>query len=169
MLEDALARLEHQVQAVKRAVALFQLVHHPQALQIVFEAAMGLHAVIQGILAGVAERGVAEIVGQRDGFHQVFVQLQVAGDGAGDLRDFDAVRQARAEQVAFVVDEYLSLVFQPAKGGAMDDAVAVALEFSTRAGRFFDNQTSSRLRRMCGVGSKRRFLIHRGRSPEASC
>jgi hypothetical protein len=53
---------------------------------------------------------------------------------AGDLCDFDAVGQAGAEQVAFVIDEDLRLVFEPAEGGGVDDAVTVALELAARAG-----------------------------------
>jgi hypothetical protein len=44
------------------------------------------------------------------------------------------VRQAGAKQVAFVIDEDLGLVFEAAKGGGMDDAIAVALEFAARLG-----------------------------------
>ena len=41
--------------------------------------------------------------------------------------DFEGVGEARAIVVAFVVDEDLGLVFEPAEGGRVDDAVAVAL------------------------------------------
>jgi hypothetical protein len=42
VLEDALARFEHQVEAVEGAVALFQAIDDAQALQVVLEAAMAL-------------------------------------------------------------------------------------------------------------------------------
>jgi len=38
------------------------------------------------------------------------------------------VRETGAEQVAFVIDEDLGLVFQSAKGARMDDPVTVALK-----------------------------------------
>jgi hypothetical protein len=76
VLEDALARFEHQVQAVEGAVALFEAIDDAQALQVVLEAAMPLHALVERILAGVAERGMAEVVGQRDGFGQVVVETR---------------------------------------------------------------------------------------------
>ncbi len=57
------------------------------------------------------------------------MQFQFAGDAACDLGDFQRVCQAGAEQVAFVVDEYLGFVFQAAKCGGVDDAVTVALVF----------------------------------------
>ena len=128
MLEYALAGFETQVQAVKAAIALLQHVDHPEALQVMLEAAVFLHAGIQGILAGMPERRVAQVVGQRNRLHQVLVQAQVAGDRTGDLRDFDAVGQAGAEQIAFVIDEHLGLVFQAPESGRMDNAVAIALE-----------------------------------------
>ena len=64
MFEHALPRFEGQVDAVVIGVALFEVVHHPQTLQVVLEAAMGLHAPVQRILPGVPERGVAEVMGQ---------------------------------------------------------------------------------------------------------
>ena len=80
MGHDAVAHLPGQVEAL---TFLFQLVHHPQALHIVLEAARA--EFIQGPLARVAEGRVPQIVGQADGFSQVFVQPQRPGDGAGDL------------------------------------------------------------------------------------
>jgi hypothetical protein len=42
------------------------------------------------------------------------------------------MRQAGAEQVALMVDEYLGLVFQAAEGGGVDNPVAVTLVFATK-------------------------------------
>ena len=39
---------------------------------------------------------------------------------------------ARAIQIAFVIDEDLRLVDQPAEGGGMHDAIAVALELAAK-------------------------------------
>ena len=80
MGHDAVAHLPGQVEAL---AFFFQLVHHPQALHIVLEAARA--QLVQGPLARVAEGRVAQIVGQADGLGQVFVQPQRPGDGAGDL------------------------------------------------------------------------------------
>ena len=94
---------------------------------VVGKAAVGLHGSAQAILTGVAEGGVAEVVGEGQGFGQILVQRQVAAQGAGDLGDFEAVGEARAVVIALVIDEDLGFVFQPAEGGRMDDAVPVAL------------------------------------------
>ena len=91
------------------------------------EAAERLHRDVQRLLAGMAERRMAEIVRERQRLGQILVELQRAGDRAGDLRHLDAVGQPGAEEVALVVDEHLGLVLQLAEGGAVDDPVAVAL------------------------------------------
>jgi Holliday junction resolvasome RuvABC endonuclease subunit len=89
---------------------------------------MRFHASVERILSGVTERGVAEIMRQRNSFYQVFMQAQIPCNAPADLGDFDAVGESRAEQVALMVHENLSLVFQPTESGGMDDAVAVALK-----------------------------------------
>ena len=66
---------------------------------------------------------------------------------ARDLGDLDAVRQPRAEQVAFVIDEDLGLVFEAAEGGGMDDAVAVALELAARLRARLGDSAAARVRR----------------------
>jgi hypothetical protein len=151
VFEDALARFEGQVEALELGVFLFQFIHHAQRLQVVLEAAVLLHAGVEHVLADMAERRVAEVVGQRQGFRQVFVQAQHARQRAADLGDLQAVGQAGAEQVALVVDEHLGLVFQAAEGGGMHDAVAVALEFGTRCGGRFRMAAALGFGGFCGI------------------
>ena len=80
---------------------------------------------------------MAEVMRERDGFGQVLVQLQRAGDVARDGGDFDGMREPRAEMVAGAVEKNLRLVFEPAEGARMDDAVAVALVMRAPLGRRF--------------------------------
>ncbi len=80
MLEDALARLGGEVEA--GAVVLEQI-DDPQRLLVVAEAVGEERREL--LLAGVAERRVAEVVAEADGLREVFVQVQRAGDGPGDL------------------------------------------------------------------------------------
>ena len=70
---------------------------------------------------------MAEVVRERDGFGEVGVEAQRAGEVARDGGDFDGVREPRAEVIAGAVEKNLGLVFQPAEGARMNDAVAVAL------------------------------------------
>jgi len=65
---------------------------------------------------------------QTDGLDQVLIGAQRPGDSAPDLRHLQRVGEAGAEVVALVVDEHLRLVFQPAEGGRVQDAVTVSLE-----------------------------------------
>src|SRR5215469_9958833 len=89
--------------------------------------------------------GVTEIVRERDGLDEILVQPQIARDGARDLRDFETVRETRAKQIAFVIDEDLRLVFEPPERGGMHDAVAIALELGARARRRFMMTPATRL------------------------
>src|SRR6185295_17444760 len=80
----------------------------------------------------MTEWRVPEIVRQRQGFGEIFIQRQNACQRARDLRDFERVGQSRAVIVAFVVYEDLRLVLEAAKGGRMDNAVPVALIAGSR-------------------------------------
>jgi hypothetical protein len=51
--------------------------------------------------------------------------------------DFNRVREPRAQMVAGAVEKNLRLVFEPAEGARMDDAVAVALVMGAPFGRGF--------------------------------
>ena len=59
--------------------------------------------------------------------------------------------EARAKQITFVIDEYLRLVFEPAKRRGMDDAVSVALEFRADLGRRLGKAATARHRVIDGV------------------
>ena len=112
----------------------------------------GFIASVQRFLSGVAERRVAEVVGEREGFRQVFIEAERAGDGAGDLRHLDRMGEAGAVEIALVVDEDLGLVLEPAEGGGVDDAVAVALARGAGGGLGFVVQPPARLAGRDGVG-----------------
>src|SRR5687767_4201803 len=98
MLEDAFACFEAEVQAVEIRITLFKQVDHAQALQVVLETTMRLHTVVQSVLPRVAESGVAQVVGQSDRLDQVFVDGQGAGNGPGELRHLERMRQAGAKE-----------------------------------------------------------------------
>jgi hypothetical protein len=85
------------------------------------------HQPVQHGFALVAEGRMAEVMRERDGFRQILVQFQRAGDVARHGGDFNGVGQPRAQMIAGAVEKNLRLVFQPAKGARMNDPVAVAL------------------------------------------
>ena len=134
VFDQPLQSLPRQIEPVVVGVALLQTGDDAQRLRIMVEAAEGLHDLLQRILARMAEGRVAQIMRQRQSLRQILVEVQRAGDGAGDLADFDRVGEAGAVVVALMGHEDLRLVRQPAEGGGMDDAVAVALIFRARGG-----------------------------------
>src|SRR5438128_6625969 len=108
---------------------------------------------VEGILARMAERRVAEIVSEAERLGKVFVEAERASDRATNLRDFETVSKAHAEMVAIGRDEHLRLVPEAAEGDRMNDAVAVALEDvarSARPGIAFRMQPSARVGWICG-------------------
>ena len=158
MFEHALPRFEGQVDAVVIGVALFKVVHHPQALQVVLEPAMGLHAPVQRILPGVPERGVAEVMGQRDRLHQVFVDAQRPGNRTPQLRHLQRMREPRAKQISLVVQKNLGLVNQPTECRRMHDAVTVTLVVVARGRCRLRVAAPARKRRVAGIARQRRAL-----------
>jgi hypothetical protein len=92
------------------------------------ETAIFGHRCIQRPLAGMAEGRVAEVMGERQRLGQVLVEPERAGQRPRDLRDLQGVGQARSVMITLIIQKYLGFLLQPAKGGGMDDAVAVALE-----------------------------------------
>jgi len=110
-------------------VRRLEVVHDPKAMQLVVEgqtAALG--DLVQRLLALVAKGGVAQIVPDGDGAHQVHVQVQSLGNGRGHGGDMKLVLQPRAEMIVARTDEDLRLMPAPPESPAMDDARVVSLE-----------------------------------------
>src|SRR5690242_7013714 len=61
------------------------------------------------------ERRVPEIMAKGDGFGEIGIESQSAGDRAGDLRHLERMRETGAIVVALVSDEYLRLLLQSPK------------------------------------------------------
>ena len=137
------------------AIGAFQPHQRAQRLGIVIEPAVTVQRIAQRILAGVAERRMADIVCKAQRLGQVLVEPQRARDYPPDLRDFEAVGQPNPVVVAIGGDEHLGLVAQAAEGDRMDDPVAVTLERRARASsqRGFERKfAAARVRRVGGVG-----------------
>jgi len=94
------------------------------------------HYFVQGVLPGMAEGRMAQIVAQGYGLGQVFVQAQGPGYGARYLGHFQGVGEAGAKMVAFGSDKDLGLMLQPAEGLAMNNPVAIPLEFGPHPAGF---------------------------------
>ena len=115
MLENSLARLEAEVQAVEPAISLLEMVNHAQALQVVLESAESAHAFIERVLSGMTEGGVPQVVRQCDGFDQILVEFERASDRTSQLRDLDRMGEPGTKKIPLVIDEHLGLVFQTPK------------------------------------------------------
>ena len=63
----------------------------------------------------MSEGWVSQVVRERDGLGEVFVQAQRPSDGTRDAGDFDGVGEPGAQVVARAVEKDLRLVFEPAE------------------------------------------------------
>ncbi len=126
MLDDAFANFKGEIQAGKIKVALLELFDDTKRVQIVIEtAALRAHQFVELAFAGMAEWRMADVVNESERFGKLSVQFQSGGDGPGNLRNFQRVRQAIAEMVRVARGENLRLGFEAAKSAGMNDAVAV--------------------------------------------
>jgi hypothetical protein len=89
MFENAFARLKRQVEPVKGGIAAFELVDDAQRLEIVLEAAEIAHAGIEGVLTGMTEWRMSEIVSEADRFGQILVEPHGTGDCSGNLGNLE--------------------------------------------------------------------------------
>ncbi len=121
-----------QIEPVPAGVAALQSGDDAQRVGVMVEAAIRRHAGVEHFLAGMAETGVAEVMGERGRLGEVLVEPEAARESAGNLRHLDRMGQAGAEMIAFERDEDLGLVGEAAEGGRMDQPVAVALEIAAR-------------------------------------
>ena len=77
-------------------IFLLKCFHDAQALAVVFKPAVGFHEIVERIFALVAEGGMPEVMGQSNGFGEVFIETEGAGDIARDGRHLNGVGEARA-------------------------------------------------------------------------
>lgn len=137
MFDEAFAAFPGEIEAGEGGVFLFEFFDDAEALLIVLETAVIFHEPVENHFAFVTERGVAEVMGESDGFGEIFVQLEGAGDIAGDGSDFDGVGEAGAEMIAGAIEEDLGFVFEAAEGAGMDDAIAITLVMGAPFRGFF--------------------------------
>ena len=116
---------------------------------------MTLQAFVECPLTGMAERGMAEVMGQRQRLGEVLVEPELPGQRAGDLRHFQRVGQPGAVMIAFVEHEYLGFVLQAAKSGGMDHAVAIAPEWAAALARRLGKQPAAAAVGVAGIDRAR--------------
>src|SRR5215831_17801539 len=113
MFDDAFADLEGEVESPKSSVALLEIFHNAQRVQVVIEGKTVLaHRGVERLFPGVAERRMADVVNERQDFGEIYVQRECSGNGSGDLRDFQCMGQAVAEVIGVAAGEDLGFGFQ---------------------------------------------------------
>ncbi len=128
VLNDALAYFEGQIQTSECGISLFEIFDDAQGVKIVVERESVLaHSGVEGLLSGMAERRMADVVNEGESFGEIDVEIQGSGYRARDLRDFQRMRQAIAEVIAVASRKDLRFGFEAAEGTGVNDAVAVAL------------------------------------------
>ena len=126
MLDHALERFPGQVEPVELGIAALERGHDPKGLGVVVETLEIREAAIERPFAGMTERRVAEVVGERKRLRQILIEAERTRQRARDLGDLERMGQPGPEMIALVKHEDLGLVGQPAKRGRMDDPVAIA-------------------------------------------
>src|SRR5260370_31488720 len=127
MLDNAFAHLKSEIEPGKVQVALLELLHDAQRLQIMIEPdAERAHQLVELTLSAVTERRMPEVVDECQGFGEFRVQAGRRSHRSGDLRDFEGMCEAGAKMIGEACSKDLGLRFRPAKRSRMNDAVAVA-------------------------------------------
>jgi len=151
MFDEPFQGLPSQIESIEGRVAAFELGDNSQRLGVMIEAAVRSHQFVEHILAGVAKRRMAKIMGKRKRLGEIVVEAERTGKRARDLTDFERMGEPGAEMVALVRNEDLRLVGQPPERRAMDDAVAIALKYRARWRMRLRDQPSAASRRIGGV------------------
>src|SRR5260370_27992029 len=127
VLDDAFTNFKREIQAGKIEVTLLELFDDAQGVQIVIEtAAARAHQFVELPFAGMAQLRMADVMDESERLGKLGVQSQRCGDGAGNLRDFQCVRQAITEMVRIARSGNLRLGVKASKSSVMDDAIAFA-------------------------------------------
>src|SRR5437879_12760014 len=116
MLDDPLANLEGKVQSGKLQIALLELLHDSQRMQVVVEAiSVFAHQFVQARFAGMPKWRMSDVMHEAERFRQICVQTKCFCHSARDLGDFDGMCEPIAEMIGVAGGEDLGLCFQAAK------------------------------------------------------
>jgi hypothetical protein len=126
-----------------------------------------LQLTIERLLTSVAERRMSDVMDQRQGFDELFIQLKGRGSRAGNLGYFNRMRESTAEMVGVAMGKHLRLPCKAPKGARMDDAIPITLKSGAIGVRIFHMLArSQRIRRIadhCAVAERsclhERFLL----------
>jgi hypothetical protein len=91
MFLQSLQNLVGEIESVVLRVALLEGFDNTQALLVMIEASVILHEEVEGLLSGMAEWGVSQVMGKSDRFGQIFIEAESPGDGPADRGDLNGV------------------------------------------------------------------------------
>jgi hypothetical protein len=94
------------------------------------------HCGFERILTGMSERGMADVVGETQGFGQIFVEAKRSGNRPANLSHFKTMGKANAIMISVRRHEYLSFPSQPTKRDRVNDAITIALKHVSRPAHF---------------------------------
>lgn len=152
VFHQTLADFPGEVEAGEAGIFLLHLLDGAETLAVVFEPTVAAHQPDEHRFAAMAERRMPQVVREGDGFGEVLIELERAGNAAGDGGDFHRVGEPGAEVITRAVEKDLSLVLQPAKSTRVDDPVAIALIFSAPGRREFGVGAAARVGAHLNVG-----------------
>ena len=132
-------------------------------LRVVIEAAEGREAFVERALAGMAERRMAEIVGERQRLGEILVETKPPRQRARHLRHFERMGEPGAVMVALVEHEDLRLVLQSPERGRVDDAVAIAAKGAAARARGLGMKPAAAQVRIARIERAGRCRVHRRR------
>lgn len=98
---------------------------------------IGLQLAIQRLLAGVAKGRMSDVMNQRQGLDQLFIQFKGRGSSASDLSHFNRMGESAAEMIGIAVSEYLCFACQAAKGSGVNDSITITLKWGAIGVRIF--------------------------------
>jgi len=145
MLSQACAQFPGKVQPIEVRVPSLKLLNPPAALDIVVEPSFFPHEFIEGAFSHVAKRAVADIMGEGNGFGEVFVGAQGMG-------------QACAVVIGGAVDKDLGFIFKTPKTPTVNNPISIPLEFSPQTMWIFRKRTAPAAAAFMGIRRKVRVL-----------
>jgi hypothetical protein len=138
VLDDAFANLKGEIQAGEIKIGTFKLFDDAQCLEIVIEArAVSAHEFVEFLFAGVAEGWMSDVMDESERLGKFRIEAEGSGNRAGNLRNFQCVREPITKMVGITDGEDLRFGLEATKGARMNDAIAVPRVFAAVGMRWF--------------------------------
>jgi hypothetical protein len=133
VLDDTFSHCESEIESPEGGISLFKPGDDAEGMEIVVESeAVVAESLIESLFAGMAERGVPDVMSEGEGLGEFVVQAESSGNSSGDLGDFERMGKTAAEVVSGEITgepgKDLSFSSKTPKRAGMEDASTVACE-----------------------------------------